>query len=66
MLRGPALQRAEHLFGLDHEVYGEPLELRLHARLRDERTFPGLDALKEQLHRDREAAQAALNALSAS
>lgn len=55
-----------HLFGLDQEVYGEPMELQLHARLRDERTFPGLDALKEQLHRDREAAQAALKALSAS
>jgi len=64
-VRPTAVERGErtieaHLFGLGEEVYGEQLELRMVARLRDERGFAGLDALKEQLHRDREAALAAL------
>jgi riboflavin kinase/FMN adenylyltransferase len=49
-----------HLFGINVDLYGARLRLQLIARLREERTFAGLDDLKAQIARDVEAARAAL------
>lgn len=45
-----------NLFGLDREIYGEPITVRLLQRLRDEQRFAGLEELKNQLGKDKEAA----------
>lgn len=49
-----------HLFGLDHEIYGEDLEIEFADFLRPERKFDGVEALKEQIARDVEAAREVL------
>jgi riboflavin kinase/FMN adenylyltransferase len=41
-----------HLFDLSRDLYGAWLRVHLVARLRDERKFDGLDALKAQIGRD--------------
>jgi riboflavin kinase/FMN adenylyltransferase len=41
-----------HLIGYEGDCYGKPIALDLLARLRDERKFPGLDALKAQIAAD--------------
>jgi riboflavin kinase/FMN adenylyltransferase len=45
-----------HLLDFDEEIYGESIRLHFADRLREERKFDGIDALKEQLKQDREAA----------
>ncbi len=50
-----------HLFNFNADIYGETIEVRFVARLRDEQKFPSLDALKEQLARDKEDALQALS-----
>ncbi|MFC5272325.1 bifunctional riboflavin kinase/FAD synthetase [Adhaeribacter terreus] len=45
-----------HFFHFDKDIYHQELQLELVARLRDEQKFSGLDALKEQLAKDKEAA----------
>jgi riboflavin kinase/FMN adenylyltransferase len=42
-----------HLFGLDQDIYGEPITVRLHGRLRDELRFDSMDAMKEAIHKDK-------------
>ncbi len=42
-----------HLFGLDQDIYGEPITVRLHGRLRDELRFESMDAMKEAIHKDK-------------
>jgi riboflavin kinase/FMN adenylyltransferase len=49
-----------HLFDLARDLYGCSLRVHLVARLRDERRFDGLDALKAQIALDAEAARKAL------
>lgn len=44
-----------HLLGFTGDVYGEPLEVEFVRHLRSNRRFDSLDALREQLLRDREA-----------
>lgn len=44
------------------DLYGRRIEVQLVARLRDERRFDGIDALKAQLAKDVDAARAALGA----
>ena len=44
------------------DLYGRTIEVDFVARLRDERRFDGIDALKAQLARDVDAARAALGA----
>lgn len=41
-----------HVLGLDADVYGARLSLRFIQRLRDERRFPDVDALREQIAAD--------------
>lgn len=45
-----------HLLDWSGDLYEQELRLHFVARLRDEQKFPSLDALKEQLGKDREAA----------
>jgi riboflavin kinase/FMN adenylyltransferase len=42
-----------HLFGLDQDIYGKPITVRLHGRLRDELRFDSMDAMKEAIHKDK-------------
>ncbi len=42
-----------NLFGFDQDIYGEELELTFIKKLRDEQKFDSLEALVEQLHKDK-------------
>ena len=44
-----------HILDFDQDIYGLPLALRFLRRIRDERRFPSLDALRTQLLLDRDA-----------
>lgn len=46
-----------HLLDFDRDCYGEPVELRFLARLREERRFAGLEELRGQIARDVESAR---------
>jgi riboflavin kinase/FMN adenylyltransferase len=49
-----------HLFDVDLDLYDAPLRVRFVQRLREERAFPGLDALVAQIRADAAAARAVL------
>ena len=49
-----------NLFDFDKDIYGDDLEIFFVKKLRDEQKFESLDALKEQLHRDKEDSLVAL------
>ncbi len=49
-----------NIFDFDKEIYGETLTITLKKHLRSEVKFSGLDALKNQLAKDKEAAMMAL------
>jgi riboflavin kinase/FMN adenylyltransferase len=49
-----------HLFDFAQDIYGEDMEVRFVQRLREERRFDSLDALKEQIARDAAQAQTLL------
>lgn len=51
-----------HLFGVTADLYGAWVRVEWVGRLRDVERFPSLDALREQLARDRAAAEALLAA----
>ena len=42
-----------NLFDFDEDIYGEPIEVVFYHKLRDEQKFGSLDALKEQLAKDK-------------
>ena len=42
-----------HLLDFDSDIYGEQLELIFHRKLREEQKFDSIDALKEQLAKDK-------------
>lgn len=48
----PHLAVEAHLLDFDRDIYGCELELEFVARIRDERKFPGLEALKQQIAAD--------------
>ena len=50
-----------HIFGYEGSLYGRRLTVCLHAKLRDERKFPSLEALKEQIASDAAAILAGAN-----
>ncbi len=52
---GKARTIETHILDFDQDIYGLPLTLRFLRRIRDERRFPSLDALRTQLLLDREA-----------
>ncbi len=41
-----------HLFGFNENLAGGPMEVRFHERIRGEKKFSGVDALREQIARD--------------
>ena len=49
-----------HLFDVAQDLYGRRLRVEFIHRLRDERRFPGVEALKEQIGKDVETARALL------
>lgn len=51
-----------HIFDFDRDLYGEYLEVRFIARLRDEERFPDLDSLVAQMHIDARMAREILAA----
>jgi riboflavin kinase/FMN adenylyltransferase len=51
-----------HLFDFSGELYGELLNVELIAYLREEKTFPSLDALKVQMMADAKEARRVLAA----
>lgn len=50
------------IFDFDREIYGEHITVHFIERLREERHFEGLDAMKAQIELDVDAARAALRA----
>jgi riboflavin kinase/FMN adenylyltransferase len=48
------------IFDFDRDIYGEHISVHFVRRLREERRFPSLDALKAQMHLDVAEARAAL------
>lgn len=53
-----------HLFGLEEEIYGEELEVTFIDFLRPEARFSNMDALRDQIAKDAEAAREVLAAVS--
>lgn len=45
-----------HLFDFDGDIYGSRIRVAVHHRLRDERRFEDMAALRQQLDKDKEAA----------
>ena len=50
------------VFDFDEDIYGRYITVHFVRRLREERSFPDLESLKRQMHRDVEAARTALAA----
>ena len=51
---GSAQTIETHILDFDEDIYGLPIGLRFVRRIRDERKFPSLDALREQLLKDKQ------------
>jgi riboflavin kinase/FMN adenylyltransferase len=54
---GQGVTIESYLFGFSQQVTGGPMEVRFHARLRDEQKFSGPDQLRAQIARDVAAAR---------
>ncbi len=52
---GAARTIETNIFDFDEDIYGLPIKTSFVRRIRDEKLFPSLDALREQLVRDRES-----------
>jgi riboflavin kinase/FMN adenylyltransferase len=48
----PQVRVEAHLLDFNGDLYGQEIEINLMDKLRDEKQFPSLDALKEQIARD--------------
>ena len=53
-----------HLFDVDRDLYGRPLRLGFLQRLRDERAFPDVDALRTQIEADCRSARRLFDRIS--
>jgi riboflavin kinase / FMN adenylyltransferase len=54
----PPLELLEaHLFGFDGDLYGQTIEVALHAFIREEKKFDGIDALVAHMNEDEAAAR---------
>lgn len=42
-----------HLFGLDNEIYGEAITVRLHHKLREELRFESMELMKDRIAQDK-------------
>jgi riboflavin kinase / FMN adenylyltransferase len=54
---GAGVTVESHLFGFHETLTSGPMEVRFHARIRDEQKFSGPEALRAQITRDIDAAQ---------
>ena len=54
---GAGVTVESHLFEFNENLTGGPMEVRFHARIRDEQKFSGPDALRAQIARDIDAAR---------
>ncbi|GIV61304.1 MAG: riboflavin biosynthesis protein [Rhodothermaceae bacterium] len=61
---GQGLHLEVHLFDFQGDLYGRRLRIEFVERIRDERKFPSVEALVEQLSRDRERCMEALRAVT--
>ena len=61
---GTDLSVESHLIDADEDLYGERIEVRFLARLRDERTFSGPAELADQIARDKAAATSYFSGLA--
>ena len=59
---GVVPQLEVHLLNFDNDLYGQHLEIGFHHRIRPERRFESLNALRDQIQRDAVAAHNWLNA----
>ena len=57
----PKLQVEAHFWDMETQLYGKQLALEIKGKLRNENRFPGLDALKKQIHQDIEQAKMILS-----
>jgi riboflavin kinase / FMN adenylyltransferase len=57
-VKGQACQLEVHLFDFEGDLYGRHVEVELVAKIRDERPFESLDALKKQILNDANEAKA--------
>jgi riboflavin kinase/FMN adenylyltransferase len=49
----PVPPRVEtHIIDFDEDIYGENIQLSFVSRIRDEKRFPNIDALRDQIHKD--------------
>ena len=55
---GPESRLEAHLFDFAEDIYGQEIAVTLHAFLRPEQKFPGLDALRAQIAADSDQARA--------
>ena len=63
---GTTLSVESHLIDVDEDLYGERVEVRFLARLRDEQTFAGPAELADQIARDQAAATSYFSGLTLS
>ena len=56
----PILRLEVHLFDFDGDLYGQEMEVCFVKKLREERRFDGLEALKAQIARDANTAREVL------
>ena len=61
---GTTLSVESHLIDVDEDLYGERVEVRFLARLRDEKTFAGSAELADQIARDQAAATSYFSGLT--
>ncbi|GAB3536853.1 bifunctional riboflavin kinase/FAD synthetase [Pontibacter brevis] len=57
---GKQLSLEVHILQFDQDIYGQPITVEFVAQLRKEQKFEGLEALKSQLAKDKEATQQVL------
>jgi len=61
----PVPPRVEtHIIDFDDDIYGESIQLAFVSRIRDEKRFPSIDALRSQIRSDLEKARESLSASS--
>ena len=57
MVGGKQMLLEAHLFDFTGDLYGRELEVEFVARLRDEASFPSMDAMVQQMHLDAQLAR---------
>jgi riboflavin kinase/FMN adenylyltransferase len=53
-VRGTTRTVETHILDFDQDIYGQPIEVQLLAHIREERHFESLEALKQQITKDKD------------